>query len=143
MLRLAITLSALTGLAVVTSGCVAHGHARVEARATTPELVYVGPGVYVIEDYHEPVFYSGGAYWLYRDGVWFRSHVHSGHWVRARTVPRAVLRIDRPRAYVRYRARTHRRSQPAARTHDHRRGVRRDRRDRRDDRPRVQRRDHR
>ena len=129
MIRLAIVLTAVTGMAVAT-GCTSSGSARITAGATvsTPELVYVGPGVYVVEDYHRPVFYSNNYYWLYSDGMWFRSRYHSGHWVRARTVPRAVLRIERPQRYVRYRA------------------DRRDRRvyrDRDRDRPRVRVRDHR
>jgi hypothetical protein len=121
MFRLAIVFSAVTGMAAAT-GCVAGGTARVSAGATisTPELVYIGPGVYVIEDYHRPVFYSNNYYWLYRDGIWFRSHVYTGNWVRARTVPREVRRIERPQRYVRYRADRRDRDRPRVQVRDHR-----------------------
>jgi hypothetical protein len=88
------------------TGCVVSG--RVHAGATVeaePTLVEVSPGVWVIEDYSEPVFYSENSYWLYRDGIWFRSHVHTGNWVRVSAAPHVVVRVGRPHAYVRSRAR--------------------------------------
>lgn len=143
-----------------TAGCVVR--AGVHAGGTVvaePDLVEVSPGVWVVEDYDEPVFYSEGSYWLYRDGIWFRSHVHTGSWVRVRTTPVVVARISTPRAYVRYRANVgaryrtgprgsvrvrdnnYRRSSPRGHTvrderherNDHRRDVRDDRRDHRQD----------
>lgn len=104
MLRLSLALSGLIVLATATTGCIVHGRvgARVEAR---PAMVEVSPGVMVIEDYDEPVFYSDGYYWLYSDGVWLRSSYHTGGWVRVRTVPTRIVSIRSPRAYVRYRAR--------------------------------------
>lgn len=106
MLRTSLVLCGLLGLGAATSGCVASGTVRTRAYVETssPDLVYVSPGVYVIADYDEPVFYSGGSYWLYRDGFWFRSHVHTGGWSRAYSTPVAVRRIHRPNAYVRFRA---------------------------------------
>lgn len=119
------------------SGCIVTGRATVRHR--TPDMVYVSDGVYVIEDYHEPVFYSDGAYWRYHGGVWYSSSYYSGGWVRVRTVPHYVSRIERPHTYVRYRGhgtvkrekvRDHRggnshkkKSKPAKRpkTRDHRR----------------------
>ena len=85
------------------SGTVAyHGTASATVVAPTPDLVYVSPGVHVIADYEEPVFYSHGYYWRYYNGVWFRSHMWNGGWAYA-SPPRALLRIERPYAYVRYR----------------------------------------
>jgi hypothetical protein len=128
MLRLSLALSGLIALAAATSGCIVHGRvgARVEAQ---PAMVEVSPGVMVIEDYDEPVFYSDGYYWLYSDGVWLRSSYHTGGWVRVRTVPTRIVSIRSPRAYVRYRggARVHGRGGAV-----YRRGpgpVQRDRRD--------------
>jgi hypothetical protein len=69
-----------------------------------PDLVYVSPGVQVIADYNEPIFYSDGFYWRYYGGVWYRSSYYSGGWVYARP-PMAILRIDRPYAYRHYRPR--------------------------------------
>ncbi len=72
--------------------------------ATTPDLVYVSPGVQVIADYDEPIFYSDNYYWRHDGGTWYRSSYYTGGWVHARP-PRAVLTIDRPYAYARYRPR--------------------------------------
>ena len=76
--------------------------AGVAYEAPPPDLVYVSPGVQVIADYNEPIFYSDNLYWRYDGGVWYRSHHYRGGWAVA-TPPPAVLRIDRPRAYTHYR----------------------------------------
>ncbi len=104
MLRLSLAFTGLTLLAGTTSGCIVHGRvgARVEAE---PALVEVSPGVMVIEDYDEPVFYSDGYYWMNSGGIWMRSSYHNHGWVRGYAAPRAVIGIRNPRAYVRYRAR--------------------------------------
>jgi hypothetical protein len=96
MFRALLIASALGGLMAV-SGC-AGGYVEARATVPAPELAYVAPGVYVVADYDRPVFYSNGNYWLYRNGLWFRSSIHTGDWVRARRVPVAVRRIDRPHA---------------------------------------------
>ena len=107
------TMKTLSILATLASGlmlasCVGHGHLEATARvdAPPPTLVHIGPGVWVVEDFHRPVFYHSGWYWLYSDGVWMRSHVHTGSFVRVETavIPSAVVRIERPRRYVRFRA---------------------------------------
>jgi len=104
MLRLSLAFTGLTLLAGTTSACIVHGRvgARVEAE---PAMVEVSPGVMVIEDYDEPVFYSDGYYWMYSGGVWMRSGYHNRGWVRGYAAPRGVISIRNPRAYVRYRAR--------------------------------------
>jgi hypothetical protein len=120
-------------LGMLLSGCVvrAHGHARVGYVA--PELVYVSPGVQVVADYHEPVFYSEGFYWRYYGGVWYRSSYHSYGWVRVHAAPTYVVRIGHHNhhRYVRYRGNAnsrarydHYRNPPPARgpvVRDHRR----------------------
>ena len=65
------------------------GAAGCYATATTadpygPDLVYAGPGVQVIADYNEPIFYSEGLYWRYYGGAWYRSSYYTGGWVYAR-----------------------------------------------------------
>jgi hypothetical protein len=101
-----------------------------------PTLVEVSPGVWVIEDYNEPVFYADGFYWWYRDDGWYRSNYHDSGWVYVRSAPSVIVRIDRPRAYVHYRGndgarvrsgprgrvdvRDHRREQPRGHGHGHR-----------------------
>lgn len=83
-------------------------------------LVYIEPGVWIIENYDEPVFYYGDYYWTYRNNYWYRSHYYYGGWVRARP-PRHFHRIHHPRSYIHYRApaRTDRRT--ITRVRDHRR----------------------
>ena len=84
--------------AALAAGCAA----TVTADAYGPDLVTVSPGVQVIADYDEPIFYTDGFYWRYYGGVWYRSTVYTGGWVYARP-PVAVMRIDRPYAYAHYR----------------------------------------
>ena len=106
MLRFSLALSGLLVLGAVTSGCVVHGRARVGGAVyAEPALVEVSPGVMVVEDYHEPVFYSDGFYWRYYGGIWYRSSYHTGGWVTWNRPPARVIGIRRPHAYVRYRAR--------------------------------------
>jgi len=87
--------------------CTASGSARYSASVTTPRLVYVSAGVQVIEDYHEPIFYSSNMYWRYDGGVWYQSRYHTTGWILVRNPPVAILRIDRPAMYVRYRGAAH------------------------------------
>jgi hypothetical protein len=87
------------------AGCAGTGQVGYSAHATvsTPDLVYVSPGVQVIADYDEPIFYSNNYYWRYDSGIWYRSPYHTRGWVRSYDVPVAIRRIDRPTAYIRYR----------------------------------------
>ena len=107
MLAQARTVGLLLAVATgATSGCVArvHGSARTTAVVEAePSLVLVD-GVWVVEDYDEPVFYDEGFYWRFYGGVWYRSNVHHGNWVRVDVVPVRVRSIDRPTRFVRYRA---------------------------------------
>jgi hypothetical protein len=91
------------------AACTGTGTVRYTATATysQPSLAYVSPGVYVVEDYNEPVFYSNNLYWRYHNGVWYRSQYHDRGFVYYAAPPRAVLSIQRPYAYVRYRGTTH------------------------------------
>ncbi len=75
-----------------------------EVHVTSPELVEVSPGVQVIADADEPIFYSHGAYWLYRDGYWFRSNDYGRGYARVELtiVPTEVRVIERPQLYVHY-----------------------------------------
>lgn len=116
---------AIAAGALSSTGCIARVHGGATVSAPEPSLAYVGPEVWVVEEYEEPVFYSSGSYWLYRNGYWYSSNVHYGGWARVSTgvVPVYVRGIDRPRSYVRYRARpgVRRRPAPSYRNHrDHR-----------------------
>jgi hypothetical protein len=95
----------VTALALATGACTVRGRVSGTVVASSdPTLVELYPGVWVIEDYNEPVFYADGYYWLYRDDGWFRSSYHTGGWTHVVAAPQIVVRIERPRAYVRYRA---------------------------------------
>jgi hypothetical protein len=106
--------------AALATGCYGTTHASygygVTATTVAPDLVYVSPGVQVIADYDEPVFYADNFYWRESGGVWYRSRYHTHGWAYA-SPPRVVLSIDRPYAYRHYRptgyvARDRRRAQP-------------------------------
>ena len=148
MLRFSLALSGLLLLASLNSGCIVHGRARVGGAVyAEPAMVEVSPGVMVIEDYHEPVFYSDGFYWRHYGGVWYRSSYHTGGWVTWRRPPARIIGIRRPHAYVRYRGRagvrrTHVRARGGGVIHNHPRDGRhrRDDRGRPDDRDRRRRR---
>ena len=75
----------------------------VAVSASTPDLAYVAPGVSVIADYDQPVFYSNGYYWYNDNGYWYRSSYYTGGWAYVDSPPIAILRIQSPRAYVHYR----------------------------------------
>jgi len=96
-----------------------------DAYLATPDLVAVSPGVQVVADYDEPVFYTDGFYWRYNDGYCYRSNNYATGWYYYERPPEVVLRIDRPYAYAHYRpagyvARNRPRYQPAPIVRDHR-----------------------
>lgn len=101
-LALAATIAVSASLA---GGCVAH--AGVGAEATVydpgPRMVYVSPGLWVVEDYHASIFYSDGYYWRNTGGYWYRSSYYNDGFVRVRVLPTRIRRVRRPHAYVRYR----------------------------------------
>ena len=46
-----------------------------------PRLVVVEPGIQVVEDHDEEVFFVDNYYWHRRNGRWFRTATHNGGWV--------------------------------------------------------------
>jgi hypothetical protein len=68
-----------------------------------PELVEVSPGVQVIYDYDEPIFFSDGFYWHQDNGVWFSSRSYRGGWGRYDGVPMRFRGNFNPHAYAHYR----------------------------------------
>lgn len=93
-------------VAAALGGCAA-GEAEygADVRVTAPELVTLSPGVQVIADADEPLFYTDGYYWLYRDNTWYRSDSYRNGFARidVTIVPNELRQIDRPYAYVHYR----------------------------------------
>jgi hypothetical protein len=96
-------------LIALASGCYATtstGYVGYSGTATVttvaPDLVYVSPGVQVIADYDEPIFYSDGFYWRESGGIWYRSSVHTGGWVTY-SAPRHIVGIRDRHTYRHYR----------------------------------------
>ncbi len=60
-----------------------------------PRMVVVSPGVQVVPEVREEVFFHDGWYWVRRDDYWYRSHDHRGGWmlVPTRRVPPGLARI--------------------------------------------------
>src|SRR5438105_648873 len=46
-----------------------------------PPLVVVSPGIQVVPDLDEEVFFDDGWYWTRRDDVWYRTRDYHGGWV--------------------------------------------------------------
>ena len=60
-----------------------------------PPMVVVQPGVQVVENYDEEVFYTGGWYWVRRDGRWWRARQPRAEfrYVEQRWVPVSIVRV--------------------------------------------------
>lgn len=67
------------------------------------DLVEVSPGVEVIADYDEPIFFADDYYWVNRGGIWYSSTWYGGGWGRAQSVPVHVQGITHPEGYRHYR----------------------------------------
>ena len=76
-------------------------HAQVQVRITMglpvvlPPMVVVQPGVSVVTELDEEVYFVDGWYWVRRGPHWYRTHNHRGQWVwvEPRAVPAALVRI--------------------------------------------------
>jgi hypothetical protein len=94
-----------------------------------PPLIVVEPGVSVVSDMDQEVFYSDGYYWARQDRGWYRSRDHRQGWVvvEDRYVPAPIARSP-PGQYRRYRGGEHDRGGRGERGRDDRgdRGERRD-----------------
>jgi hypothetical protein len=68
-----------------------------------PQLVVVSPGIQVVPDVDEEVFFTSGFYWVRRDHVWYRSPNYRRGWVvvPGRGVPPGLARIP-PGHYKRW-----------------------------------------
>jgi hypothetical protein len=93
-------LAATLSLAV---GCAGRGEVMYSTDVRAPDLVEISPGVEVVADYDQPVFYSDQHYWRQDAGVWYRSERYDHDWVRVDEVPAQVRTIERPEQYVHYR----------------------------------------
>ena len=76
---------------------------RIELPVVLPRLVVVSPGVEVVPDVDEEVFFTDGYYWVRRDDRWYRSRSHRSGWVLVgpRYVPARLVKLP-PGKYRRY-----------------------------------------
>jgi hypothetical protein len=68
---------------------------RVDLPVVLPPMVVISPGVQVVQDVNEEVFFHDGYYWCRRDDRWWRSRSHRAGWVMVepRRVPPGLARI--------------------------------------------------
>src|SRR5262245_24666070 len=69
----------------------------------TPDLVAISPGVSVIADYEEPIFYTGGFYYWRLGGAWYRSPNYTTGWAYWPRAPYGIVQIRVPYRYKYYR----------------------------------------
>src|SRR5262245_15506311 len=71
---------------------------------TAPQLVEVSPGVQVVPEYGDEVFFVDGWYWCRSGGAWFRTRDYRGGWVVAERayVPTVIVKA-KPGKYRYYR----------------------------------------
>ena len=114
MQRLAVILVAAAATLAGCAGTVS-SDGTVVAGTYGPDLVYVSPGVSVVADYPDSVFYTNNYYWRYDGGRWYRSNYYDRGWRRWGQPPTTLSRIDRPHRYRYYRpaGTTVRRDRPA------------------------------
>ncbi|MDQ3262625.1 MAG: hypothetical protein M3Y59_03020 [Myxococcota bacterium] len=92
------TLMTILALALPSSA-LAQAELKVRAPVVTfevaPMLVVVSPGIQVVPDYGEEVFFTNGWYWVRQDRNWFKSRSHRGGWkhVGHKHVPRGLYGI--------------------------------------------------
>jgi hypothetical protein len=119
--RVLIGVTILGMAATANVGCTAHAYGEAEspppAFEQPPTLVEVEPGIWVVRDYDYPVYYVGDAYWVYRDGVWYRSDAYDHGFTRmdVRVVPRVIVHRNHY-TYVHYRGAATARSRVAPRS---------------------------
>jgi hypothetical protein len=102
-------------MALAQLGCMAtvsYSHPVAPAR-----LVAVSPGVWVVYDYPEAIFYSNSAYWWWNSGAWYTSRYADDGWVVVNvvSVPAPLRQVQRPQRYVHYRVEAQ--SRPVPRAH--------------------------
>lgn len=97
------TLTRILISVALAAGCGGAEHRGTVAVSSPPDLVAVAPGVQVIADHEEPVFYSNGSYWWFFGGSWYRSATYTGGWTRVPTPPVALAQIRDPDRYRYYR----------------------------------------
>jgi hypothetical protein len=127
---LAVALLVLAGAVPARADGVFQTSITITLPPVLPHLVVVEPGVQVVEDLDDEVFFVDGWYWARRGNLWYRARDHRQAWfyVQTRYVPRGLQRIP-PGQYRRFR-----RAEWKARKDEekaHRRAVREEEKERR------------
>src|SRR5215472_2069595 len=110
MRTMCAVVTVVLGVGVI-PGRPARAQVRVEIAVPTirfevaPPLVVVSPGVQVVPEYEEEVFFVDGWYWYRTGPYWYRTRDHRGGWVvvERRYVPVALVKIP-PGHYKHYKA---------------------------------------
>jgi hypothetical protein len=105
-LILALAVSVLPALA--SAQVAATASLRLELPVVLPALVVVTPGVQVVPEVDEEVFFVDGWYWVRQPSGWYRSRSHRHGWVvvPARAVPARLVAIPAGK-YKRYKPAKH------------------------------------
>ncbi len=93
MRRLVITAALMFAPALA----LASDHAEIHiAFPTPPTLTVIQPGVQVVVDHDEEIFYTNHHYWARRDGDWYRASHHGDAftYVESRHVPSALTQLE-------------------------------------------------
>src|SRR5688572_14555376 len=62
--------------------------------AEPPPLVVVSPGIQIVPDYDEEIFFVSGFYWVRRDGKWWKARDHRASWVLVPSgVPASLVKL--------------------------------------------------
>jgi hypothetical protein len=119
--HLACALTLISAAAAVNLGCEVRGETRGAVDppivfTEAPTLVTIEPGVFVVRDADQPVYWVDSSYWVYRDNVWYRSSTYDGGWtvVEVDVVPMTIVHRDH-HAYVHYHGAAEAETRPAPR----------------------------
>jgi hypothetical protein len=100
----AVTLAFLALAIPATTLAQAQVEIQLNLPGVLPPLVEIRPGVRVVRDLDEEVFYARNYYWVRRDGHWFRARDHRRRWayVEPRRAPPELVQSP-PGHYRRWR----------------------------------------
>ena len=103
---------------------------RVNLPAILPPMVVVQPGVQVVPEVQEEVFFHDGWYWVRRDHRWYRARDHRGGWILVpeRRVPPRLVAIPAGH-YRNWKAEKEERKEERRREKEERRDERREERE--------------
>jgi hypothetical protein len=95
MRKLALAAALLIGLPALARAQAAVD-IRIDLPLILPRLVVVSPGIQVVPDIDDEVFFVDGYYWARRDRGWYRSRSHRSGWVLVpRGVPAALVKMPK------------------------------------------------